>query len=170
MNIISLLQFFGITPERYPSMVIAILVIAGVIYLRISLGKPLSRVKDNLLVIITHLSSSTKGKLNTNLIKQMSPYKIQEGGYDVLRESNFIKIFEKYKPDFFDCVDSQKPTTKLDVENHSILCYSLMLDKDFMKPIKTYLYEHPDNRDVFPILAGVYIRDIYLKEHPEITQ
>lgn len=88
----------------------------------------------------------------------------------MLKESGFEQIFDSNKDEFFSCVNKQKPKTRLDVENFSIICYGILLNKDFMNPIKTYLYDHPTVRGTYPVLAGVYIRDKYLAEHPEITQ
>ena len=143
---------------------------AGFLYIRLSLGKILGSVKDNVLVIITHLSGTGRGKLDTNLIKQMSPNSIQEAGYKLLNESKFTQIFKDNTKEFFKCVDEKKPLTRLDVENYSILCYNIILNHNFMMPVKTYLYNNPDIRDTYPVLAGVYIRDMYLKEHREIVQ
>jgi hypothetical protein len=39
-----------------------------------------------------------------------------------------------------------------------------------MLPIKVYLYNTPKDGEMFSRLAGLYIRDEYLKDHPEITQ
>ncbi len=39
-----------------------------------------------------------------------------------------------------------------------------------MNPIKTYLFNNPNARESYQTLAGLYIRDEYLEDHPEITQ
>jgi len=39
-----------------------------------------------------------------------------------------------------------------------------------MNPIKTYLFDNPSARESYQTLAGLYIRDAYLKDHPEIIQ
>ena len=173
-TILSILSLFGITPERFPYLILAVLIIAGFIWLKISLGGPLGKVKDNLLVIITHLSSTARSvKLNTALIKQMSPLQIQPEGKKVLEESGFISLFndDEVKKSFFDIVDERAPKTKLDVENFSVFAFlNISSKQDQLTSVKTYLYQHPDVRDTFPVLAGVYIRDEYLSKHPEIKE
>ncbi len=143
----------------------------------IYIGKKL-QVLDHLVVSVENLKHNVQAISNylirnhrdfdPSILKMMSPYQIQQGGYDILEKSKFIEIFKNNKNAFFDCVDKNSPKTKLDIENYSIACYSMLFDKDFMTPLKTYLYNNPDNRDVFPVLAGVYIRDAYFAEHPEV--
>ena len=169
---LDILTAFGITPDKYPFFFLACLIIIGFIYVRISLGNPLAKVKENIIVIVTHLTSS-RAKLNPTLIKQMSPLQIQPEGQKILVDSGFVDFFSNSlnKQKFIDIVLAQKPKTKLDVESYSIYSFLELMTKDGeMNNIKSYLYQHPDIRETFPTLAGVYIRDSYLTEHPEITQ
>ncbi len=167
-GILSTLVSFGITPANYPFAVLAFLIVFGVVYLRYSLGKPIGIMKDNLLVLITHLASS-KGKLDTSLIKAMSPFQIQPEGRRILQEVGFPAILENNKDKFFSIISSKRPETKLEVENYAIYSFlENMVTDGILNRIKVYLYEHPDVRETFPTLAGVYIRDKYLEEHPGI--
>lgn len=167
---LSLLGLFGITPATYPFLILAILIVGGIGYIRVSLGNPLGKMKENILVIVTHLASS-RSKLNPSLIKQMSPLQIQPEGQKILEESGFIDIFRNNKTRFFKNIEIKKPRTKLEVEDNSIYSFlEVMSDDGVLNPIKTYLYQHPDVRETFPTLAGVYIRDRYLNEHLDITE
>jgi hypothetical protein len=56
------------------------------------------------------------------------------------------------------------------VESLAIVSFATFMEKDFMDPIKTYLYNKPAARETYQTLAGLYIRDAYLQAHPEITQ
>lgn len=174
MDIAGLLEMFGITHDKYPFLVLGILIVAGFIYLRFSIGNKLGKVKDNVLIIITHLSASAsrRGRLDTALIQVMSPMVITEQGQTVLNESGFKNIIAtpEHRAEFIAYIQAQNPNTKLDVESYSIISFSTFLEREFMNPIKTYLYNNPNMRDVYTTLAGLFIRDEYLKDHPEITQ
>ena len=67
-------------------------------------------------------------------------------------------------------LQSQNPRPKLDVESFAIVSFATFLEKDCMNPIKTYLFDNPSARESYQTLAGLYIRDAYLKDHPEIIQ
>ena len=170
-----LLSLFGITPDKYPFLVLAILIVAGVIYLRVVLGqtnKTINKIKLNIKAIVTFLATTPRSKLDTSLIESMSPLQIKEAGYTILEESGFKTIMEnaEYKSKVLACISDQNPTAKLDVEKYSIVYFSTLLENEFMTPIKTYLYNHPEKAEIFPTLAGLFIRDEYLKVHTEITQ
>ena len=170
---LSLLQSFGITPDKYPFLVLAILIIAGFIFIRLSIGGKLNKVKENVLIVITYLSSraTNRGRLDTTLIRNMSPMTIMEKGKQILDDSGFIEIFDKSdnREKILSYLLKRSPKTKLDVETLAIITFSTFLKEDFMSPIKTYLYEHSDTREDYMTLAGLYIRDEFLKEHPEIS-
>lgn len=172
--LIDLLNLLGITPDKYPFLLLGILLISGIVYIRLSLGGKLGKIKDNVLVIITHLSSSAsnRGRLDTNLIQVMSPLRITEQGYKALEDSGFKSIIDtpEHRAQFMAYLLAQNPRTRLDVESYAIVSFATFLEKDFMSPIKTYLYNNPTKRNSFRTLAGIYIRDEYLKDHPEITE
>ena len=172
--LISFLTLFGVTPDKYPFLVLGVLIIGSAIYIRFAIGKKLGKIKDNVLVVITHLSSnaSRRGRLDTTLIQVMSPMNITPQGHVVLEKSGFKEIISNpdHKAEIMSYLSSQKPKTRLDVESFAIVSFSTFLEKEFMNPIKTYLYNNPNEREVYTTLAGIYIRDEYLKEHPEITQ
>ena len=171
---IQLLQLFGITPDKYPFLVLGILIIAGFIFIRISIGGKLNKVKENVLIVITYLSSraTNRGRLDTSLIRSMSPMTITEKGKKVLDDSGFTAIFNNSnnQDKIMSYLLKRNPKTKLDVESFAIVAFSIFLTEDFMSPVKTYLYEHPGSREDYMTLAGLYIRDEFLKKHLEITE
>jgi hypothetical protein len=118
------------------------------------------------------MSATNRGKLDTALIQVMSPMFITEKGHKLLEDSGFKSIFDDpaHREEFLTYLSTQNPTTKLDVETQAIISFATFLEKDFMSPIKTYFYNNPSTRDSFRTLAGLYIRDEYLKDHPEINQ
>jgi len=172
--LITLLNLFGITPDKYPFLVLGLLIIAVAGYIRFSIGGTMGRMKDNILVIITYLSTNApnRGKLDTSLIKMMSPMRITPQGHEVLVDSGFMAVFNtpRYKAQYMSYLRSQNPRTKLDVESLAIVSFATFLEKDFMNPIKTYLFNNPAVRETYQTLAGLYIRDEYFKDHPEIIE
>lgn len=172
--IISIFTYLGITHDK----ILPILIIGIFLYcMSVKFLKPikttLGNVKDNILVIATHLSSTARAKLDSNLIKQMSPLTIQPEGLKILEDSGFVTAFNLSgnKEKIFRVIQDRSPKTKLEVENHSIFAFlDLMINDAFLNPIKAYLYQHPDVRDTYPTLAGVYIRDKFLEEHLEIKE
>lgn len=171
--LLELLTLFGVTPDKYPFLVLGILIVAGVIYLRVVLGqtnKTISKVKLNIKAIVTFLATGGT-KFDPSIIESMSPLQIKPNGDRILTESGFKTIMSsENRTDILRCISEQNPTTKLDVEKYSIVFFSTLLENEYMNPIKTYLYNHPEHRPYFQTLAGLYIRDEYLKEHLEITQ
>jgi len=83
----------------------------------------------------------------------------------------FDNIFKEHKLDFFNYIDEEKPKLKYDVEFSAIKSISFLSDKPYMEFLKVFFYNNPNKNieNTAPTL-GVYIRDKYLEEHPEITQ
>ncbi len=177
--LVTLLNFFGITPDKYPSLVLGIWILALALWqnskinkMGASINATLAKIKSNIKVIVTFLATMYPEKFDTRLIEAMSPLRIKEGGYEILKESGFTAIMENknHRSEILACIASQDPKSKLDVERYAIVYFPTLLEEDFLLPIKTYLYNFSKNREIFPMLAGLYIRDEYLKDHPEITQ
>lgn len=151
---------------------ICLFAVMFVFYLRLNrFEKVLNKIKLNIKAIVTFLATD-RPKFDTSIIEAMSPLQIKPNGYSILEESGFKTLIENgdNRKKVLCCISDQNPTAKLDVEKYAIVYFSTLLENDFMNPIKTYLYEHPNVREIFPTLAGLYIRDEYLKDHPEITQ
>ena len=124
-------------------------------------------------MICTHLSSDVSGRtLDPTLIRSMSPLTIQPAGYTILENSGFKTIMDNqvHRQVILKFIADASPNTRLDVEQKALILFSTLMLNEYMNPIKTYLYDNPAAREIFPTLAGLYIRDEYLKDHPEITQ
>ncbi len=164
-EIIELLGAFGITASSMPFLILAILMVACFIWIKTDIGKKINKVSHNVVVITTHLCGGVKGKLDSGLLKQMSPLQIQPAGLKVLHDSGFVQAFNSNKEKFFSVVEELKPNNKLEVENYSIYSFIQVFNKDTsITKVKDYLYEHPNIRDTFTALAGVFIRDKYLEK------
>ena len=101
----------------------------------------------------------------------MSPLTLTTEGEGFIKEIGFDKVFREHKSDFFEYIGEDKPKLKYDVETAAIKSISLLYDKDYMKSLKIFFYNNPDKNigNTSPTL-GVYLRDMYLAEHPEITE
>lgn len=177
-SLLSFLASLGITPGTYPFIYLTVVILGASFFLNKSFGKKIKsldetvqKVKTNIKVIVTFLATD-RPRFDSNIIEAMSPLQIQEKGYDIIRSSGLDKMMgdSETRKKILACVEEQNPRTKLDVENTSIVCFGILMTKDFMAPIKTYLYNFPNVRDVFPTLVGLYIRNAYLNDHPEITE
>jgi hypothetical protein len=139
-----------------------------------ALNAKLGRIKDNVMVVITHLSSSASinSRLEPSLIQVMSPMVLTEKAIEILKESGFIAVMNnpQKRRSILHEVSTQNPQTKLDVESYAVIATSVFLEKDFMNPVKAYLYNNPNIRETFAVLAGIYIRDEFFKDHPEIIE
>jgi hypothetical protein len=126
--------------------------------------------KYNIKVICDHLIKSG-GSFNPSELKATSPYQLTDEGMERIREMEFDTVFDEQKQSFFACIDTEKPTTKYDVEVAAIKSIYVLGDKPYMKFLKIFLYNTPTRtiENIAPTL-GVYVRDKYLEKHPEITE
>ena len=97
-------------------------------------------------------------------------FQLTDEGVAFIKTLGFNGIFEENKKDFFAFINEEEPRVKYDVELSSIKSIYFLMDKPFMNFLKHYMYEHPEERiDRLAPTLGVYIRDAYLAEHPEIN-
>ena len=180
MDIISVLTYFGFTPAN----VTPLIVVAAIgMYCVFQHTKPikdsiesiktnLTAVKINLTAVTTFLSTLHPTSFPSSILTKMSPYQIQSEGKRIIEESGLITILDQSEnlSKIFSFIDAQNPKTRLDVERLSFISFNANQTDNIFNPVKTYLYNHPDAREFYPYLAGVYIRDKYLSKHPEIIQ
>lgn len=138
----------------------------------VNIRKLLEKIKHNLKVVCDALIESPGIKFDHGKLKNYSPVGLSQEGKKYLEEIGFIEIFNKYSQDFFDFIDSEEPKTKYDVEVTARKSFLFLSDKEYFNPLKTYLYEHPQEENLRGMaqITGVYIRDKYLKKHPEIIE
>lgn len=127
-------------------------------------------IKHNLKVVTDHLIKFDDNFDHTEL-KAYSPFVLTPDGQKLVKELGFDRIVAMHRADFYDCIASEEPQLKYDVEKSAIKAIHGLLDDIYMQPIKVWLYNHParDISNVAPTL-GVYLRDQYLGDHPEISQ
>jgi hypothetical protein len=134
------------------------------------LKEDMDKVKNNLSTVCNFLIKNND-EFDSSRLKAFSPLNLTEEGYKFISDLGFDKILEENKKDFFNYIASENPKLKYDVEIASIKSLSVLQDKEYMNFLKIYFYNNPEKNyaNTAPTL-GVYIRDAYLKEHPEITQ
>ena len=127
------------------------------------------KMKTNLNAIANHM---IKGyNFDPSELKTYSPIQLTDVGKEFIKTLGFDNVFEKNKKDFFSSIDNENPKLKYDVESAAIKSISVLYEKEYMNFLKVFFYNHPARNieNTAPTL-GVYIRDQYLTEHPEITQ
>lgn len=127
------------------------------------------KIKTNLSAIANHMIKNYE--FDPSELHTYSPVGLTEVGKSFIKTLGFDNVFEKNKPDFFLCIDSENPKLKYDVELAAIKSISILYEKEYMNFLKVFFYNHPARNieNTAPTL-GVYMRDQYLSEHPEITQ
>jgi len=126
-------------------------------------------IKINLSAVANHMIKNYK--FDPSELHTYSPVGLTAIGKEFIKTLGFDNVFEKNKPDFFSYIDSENPKLKYDVESAAIKSISVLYEKEYMDFLKVFFYNHPARNieNTAPTL-GIYIRDKYLAEHPEITQ
>ena len=128
------------------------------------------KVKHNIKVIADCLVKAPV-QFDSEKLQTYSPLQLTDKGTKYLNDIGFIKIFKENEKDFFEFIDTEKPTTKYDTEISATKSFLILFERDYFKPIKEFLYTHPqDSLQAMSKIAGVYVRDSYLKNHSEITK
>ena len=133
------------------------------------MGENITTLKHNVTVIANFLTKNSE--FDPRELKPFSPLQLTDIGRELITSLGFDKVFAEHKQEFFSFIDEEKPKLKYDVEVSAIKSIIFLYDKDFMQFLKIYLYNNPNRSidNVAPTL-GVYIRDAYLAEHPEIVE
>ena len=130
----------------------------------------MEKIKHNLKVVTDHLIRTNKD-FNHQDLRDYSPLRLTGEGRQLIKQIGFDKVLEQHKDDFMDYIKEEEPRLKYDVEKLAITAVHINSSKSYMDFLKIYFYNNPqrDIQNTAPTL-GVYIRDIYLKNHPEISQ
>lgn len=129
------------------------------------------KIKLNLKVVSDFLMRGDNEKFNPAELQAYSPLQLTEEGESFIQTLGFQNVFNDYKTDFFQCIDNEKPKLKYDVEFAAIKSISMLYDKPYMNFLKVFFYNNPQrNMENTAPTLGIYIRNKYLTEHPEITQ
>jgi hypothetical protein len=153
-----------------PSVLIAFIYIGRKLQILDDLKITTDKIKANLKVVSDFLTRSSL-KFNMAELQSYSPLKLTPEGQRFIASTGFDKIFEANKLDFFQCIESEKPKLKYDVELAAVKSISMLYDKEYMNFLKILFYNDPKRNleNTAPTL-GVYVRDKYLAGHPEIVE
>lgn len=169
MNNFELYNLF-VSAVGFPVMVGSFIYVGRKLQILDTLAEDVKVLKHNSKVVTDFLTKNFTD-FNPSEVRVNSPYQLTEGGKKFITEIGFDKIFSENKKDFFDCIDVNSPKLKYDVESGAIQSIYFLAEKPCMDFLKVYFYNNPERnmQNTAPTL-GVYIRDKYLAEHPEITQ
>ena len=128
------------------------------------------KIKINLKLVTDFLTKDNKN-FDPAELQSYSPRRLAPEGERFIVEHKFDDIFAEHKADFFRCIAEEDPKLKYDVEAAAIRAISVLSDEDYMSFLKILFYNDPKRnmQNTAPTL-GVYIRDKYLAEHPEIVE
>lgn len=165
MNLLDILTAIGI-----PSIIGGLIYIGTRLQILNDLKKTSDTMKGNLKVIGDHLTKYDT-QFDPKELQSMSPLQLTDEGRNLIEQIGFDTIVEQHRDDFCDFIDNEKPRLKYDVELAAIKAVMALSDKEYMSPVKVFMYNNPNRtlNNLAPTL-GVYVRDIYLESHPEITE
>lgn len=135
-----------------------------------SLQESTQKIKHNLHVVSNYLIRNHT-KFDHSELQSFSPLKLTKKGEKFIEEIGFDTIFSEHKIDFFQFIDGEAPKLKYDVELAATKSIYVLSDKDYMSFLKVFFYNHPDrNLENTASTLGIFIRDQYLDQHPDISR
>lgn len=153
-----------------PTIAGALIFIGAKLHTLTVIEQSVEKIKYNMKVVSDYLTRHHT-KFNPAELRALSPLQLTEVGTKFIEENDFGRIFLENKSDFFSFIDSEHPKLKYDVELAATKSIYVLADKPYMQFLKVFFYNHPERsmENTAPTL-GVYVRNKYLAEHPEITE
>lgn len=108
------------------------------------------------------------------MIESHSPRTLAEKGNRLLEQSGLKNAVDNHLDELLNFIKEKQPKSLLDIENQSFSSISDSQDKDWMTPVKDFIYNNPKfentdlNIDVIIFIGGIYLRDKYLEKYPEL--
>lgn len=138
-----------------------------------SINQKLSFITEKFNTLIAALAEKNSID-NPELFSISSPINLTPKGIELVKKVGWEKSLEDMNNErtLFETLDKFQLKTKYDVEKYSIVVLTELAgarDDNAYTPVKKYLYENA-NQDEFEALTAcaIYLRDKYLKRHPEI--
>jgi hypothetical protein len=159
-----------ITNLGIPTIVVGLLYIGRKLQILDDMQITMNKVKTNVKVISDYLTR-THDDFDHAELHDYSPLRLSARGKKLIYDLGFDKVFEQQANEFFQHIDREDPKLKYDVEVAAIKSISTLADRDYMSFLKVFFYNNPSRnlQNTGPTL-GIYIRDKYLAEHPDITE
>ena|SRR3990167_1025248 len=164
-DIISLLQYFGITPDRIVPLALVVGIILWQGFRFISpIKKSITRITNACIEIQTIIESGGV-PLKHHLVESPgSPLRPTDYGKKLIVDSGLEKILDDQK-----VVLKEKLQTKLgankteyDVQEKARGLLLELKESEMMNPVKKYAYENGINADIIFKVGGLWLRDDYL--------
>ncbi|MBI4598882.1 hypothetical protein HY734_01650 [Candidatus Uhrbacteria bacterium] len=153
-----------------PSIAVGLVFVGRKLEVLDSLETSCAGIKHNLKVIGDYLTRH-HATFDPSELHALSPLQLTPQGRQFLEELDFDNVVAANKTDFFACIDEEHPKLKYDVETAAIKSIYTLTEKPYMQFLKVFFYNNPERSlENTAATLGVYIRDLYLAEHPEITQ
>lgn len=128
------------------------------------------KIKANVKVLTDFLIRANTS-FDPSELQSYSPLQMTDVGRKLIAETGFGSVFDVHRQEFFQLIDEEEPKLQYDVEQAAIKSVYTLAEKEYMDFLKVFFYNHPDRKlENTASTFGVYIRDQYLQEHPEITQ
>ena len=116
----------------------------------------------------------------TGTSRKRSPYTLTDFGEYVLAESNGRECINENKDFLFGRIEAGLHSTPFDVERGSLRAIWDLFLTDRANIVKNYIYNAPDkvevngkeyklNQNDVQVAMAIYLRDLYLGEHPEVS-
>lgn len=174
MDIIEILNFFGITADKLTPIIIVIglgFVLLLKYYLNpikkdmSDVNKDLTTINNATCEIQSHIADAGVKILHSLTMKPGSPWVLTEYGEKLVKESGFPQVFEENRDRVIDAVKARHPQTNYDIQEYSkdVLLEDL-IDDPIMKPIKDYAYQKSIDVKLILEPAALVIRDEVIKE------
>jgi len=134
------------------------------------LRKTLANVKTEVDKLL-EFKINTQKFIDSKIFETHSPLNLSDFGRELVNESGITKLITDNKKDLSDKFKTQfNPQTKYDVQEKSREFMESLKDYHAFRPVKKYAFDN--GKDFGQILraGAIILRDLYLKEHKEITE
>jgi hypothetical protein len=130
--------------------------------------------------MVVYLSIKDKD-MNADLFTIQSPRQLSVIGKDLLQLTGGKKYIDDHQDLLLSMIEQRTPASALDVENQAPIVVLNVADSPDFKPIKDYIFNNPEykrgpeglalrlNIGLVANVMGIYLRDLYLRKHPEVA-
>ena len=147
-----------------------------------AINRDLKEIKSDIVAIKSILTMKYKDAAGIFSMK-CSPRQLNENGKKLFSDIEGEKFLEENKEFLFAKIDESNPQTALDVENAANIAFTSNTDNPIFNGLKNFVYNLPaiplkdknGDKHLYEVtlydvcfVLSIPLRDMYLKEHPEI--
>jgi|GEM_PF-3855885 len=143
-----------------------------------NMSAKLDRLDTNFQKLLVYLSTGDKN-FDGTLFTSNSPIQLTELARSILYDMKADELIGNNKDLLFEKLKEKEYRSPYDLQTECILLMVDMFSTDKFTDVRTFIYERPlykkndDSIELTPQVCcnvmGIYLRDIFLTEHPEIT-